>query len=114
VSQESGATFDKSALDRRTGGDQELAVELIRLFLEDCPARMKAIRDAIGTGDKDALRTSAHALKGAASYFSASHVFDAAARLEHLGQEGRMADAAAVQRRLEIEMTRLVADLRSA
>ena len=109
-----GATFDRSELDRRTGGDAALAVELIRLFLEDCPVRMDAIRGAISTGDGEALRTSAHALKGAASYFSASHVLEAAARLEHLGMEGRMADAVAVQRRLELEVSRLLADLRNA
>jgi two-component system sensor histidine kinase/response regulator len=109
-----GVTFDRAELDRRTGGDSALAAELIRLFLEDCPVRMHAIRDAVGNGNAEGLRSAAHALKGAASYFSATHVLDAAARLENLGKKGRMADAAAVQRRLELEVTRLLADLRNA
>ncbi len=109
-----GVTFDRAELDRRTGGDRARAAELIRLFLEDCPVRMHAIRDAVGSGNAGGLRNAAHALKGAASYFSATHVIAAAGRLEKLGQEDRMADAVAVQRRLELEVTRLLADLRSA
>ena len=108
----SGATtFDLAALQRRVGGDDSLMAEVIRLFQEDCPVRMQSIREAIAAGRGDLLRASAHALKGAASYVSAQHVVDGAGELEKIGNQNRMADAAAVFERLEREVSRLLADL---
>jgi HPt (histidine-containing phosphotransfer) domain-containing protein len=63
------------------------------LFLEDCPARLAAIKLAIDRGDADQIRETAHALKGAAGNLSATGLFEAASTLERLGGEHRI-DAA--------------------
>jgi len=103
--------FDIDELRRRTGGDETLIAEVVRLFLEDCPMRMEALRRAIHNENRTELHAAAHALKGAASYVSARRVVDGAAELERLGQDASLAHAAAVFERLEREVGRLMADL---
>jgi CheY-like chemotaxis protein len=82
------ATVDDSALLERLGGDEQLFTEVIQSFLDDCPARLAAIRDAVERRDASSVRLAAHALKGAAGNLSATGLFDAAKNLEELGAEG--------------------------
>src|SRR5690349_11093255 len=85
--------IDRGQLLARLGGDEALLSEVIRLFLEDCPVRLTAIKTAIDQEDAESLRDSAHALKGAAGNLAATGLVNAAAALERLGAEGRL-DAA--------------------
>jgi signal transduction histidine kinase/CheY-like chemotaxis protein len=110
-SAETVPSFDMADLRKRTGDDESLAADVIRLFSEDCPVRMKAIREAVRDRRAGELRNSAHALKGAASYVSARRVVEAAAELEHLAKDGRIDDAPAALERLEREVGRLLAEL---
>ena len=57
-------TFDEDALRHRLSGDDELMTDVIRVFLEDLPVRLAAIKDAVTSRNADALRAAAHALKG--------------------------------------------------
>jgi len=79
----------------------------VRLFLGDSPARMRAMRRAINTGDGEALREAAHALKGAAANFAAAPVVEAARRLEFQGRNGDLHESAATYAVLTREMPRL-------
>ena len=85
--------FDEGALLERVSGDHALMEEVLRLFREDVPTRLAAIRGAVESRDAQAIRATAHALKGAAGNLSAIGVFDAADALERVGAESRM-DAA--------------------
>ncbi len=87
----------------RVSGDRELMSEVIRLFLDDCPARLAAIEKAVKSRDPEALRTAAHALKGAAGNLSATGLFEATAVLERIGAEGRMEAAEGAWRQLWAE-----------
>src|ERR1043166_7650981 len=60
------AVFDRDAFERQTGGDADLRTEIIEMFLEDCPVRVREIREAVTGKDARALVASAHALKGRA------------------------------------------------
>ena len=106
--------FDREVFERQVGGDRELATEILRMFLEDCPGRMAAIKAAVEQGDANALCTAAHTLKGSAGYLAAAHVVDAAALLERLGREGRLADAPAAAEQLEDAVARLVPEIQRA
>jgi HPt (histidine-containing phosphotransfer) domain-containing protein len=108
------SVFDLAALDRQTSGDRELQLELVRMFLEDCPSHLAAIRAAVADGDGARIRSGAHTLKGAAAYLSAAFVADAAAHLETIGREGRLAEAVASLERLEAAVARLLPELRRA
>jgi two-component system sensor histidine kinase/response regulator len=97
------AWLDREAVMRRLGGDRELFADVTRLFLEDCPVRVAAIKAAIDAHDADGLRTAAHALKGVAANLSAGGLFEAARFLEGLGAESRLEPAEAAWQRLSAE-----------
>ena len=105
-------TFDEDALRHRLSGDDELMTDVIRLFLEDLPVRLAAIKDAVTGRNADALRAAAHALKGAAANLSAGGLFEAARVLERVGAESRMDAAEAAWRQLSVEASNVIDVLR--
>jgi signal transduction histidine kinase/CheY-like chemotaxis protein len=104
--------FDRIELIDRLGGDVELLGEVIELFLEDCPKRLIDIKAAVDERDAEAIRTTAHALKGAAGTIAASAVFEAAQALERIGAEKRLDAADAAWRVLAREAPNLLDTLR--
>ena len=82
------AVIDRTDLRRRLCGDLDLVAEVIALFLEDCPARLAAIKLAVDARDREGIRTAAHALKSAAANLSARGVVEAAHALEQMGASG--------------------------
>lgn len=74
-------------LSERLDGDFDLFVELSELFYEDSSMLLKKIGDSIEKKDSEALRKSAHTLKGAVSNFSAQRAYDAAYQLELAGKD---------------------------
>ena len=98
-------TFDRSAALDRLDGDEALLSNVIGIFLDDCPARLKAIKAAVDARDAEAIRLAAHGLKGAAGNLSASSLFDAAEILERIGAESRLDAAEAAWRRLSMAAT---------
>ena len=80
---------------------------MTRIFLADAPRQLAEIRRAIAAGDAKALRAAAHALKGAASNFTALGVTETAFELQQLGDAGEVTEAPAVLERLEAELRTL-------
>ena len=109
-----GATpvFDAAAFERQTGGDVRLRHEIVRMFLEDCAARLSTVRAAVEQRDAQALTSAAHSLKGACAYLSAVAAREHAAQLEQIGREGPMEEAAAVLARLDAAVAALIPELR--
>ena len=105
------AILDVAALERQTGGDAALRGEIVRMFLEDCPQRLEAIREAIVSGDATALASASHALKGSAAYLKAASVRDCAADIERCACDGRMSDAPAGFDRLREAVGELLPEL---
>ena len=95
--------IDRGHIMKRLGGDEELFAEVIRLFLEDCPVRLAAIKKAVDHDDAEQIRQTAHALKGAAGNMSATKLVEATATLERIGAEGRLYAASAAWRQLSAE-----------
>jgi signal transduction histidine kinase/DNA-binding response OmpR family regulator len=100
--------FDESELRARVAGDEQLLNDVVRIFLEDCPARLAAIRAAVERRDGDAIRMAAHALKGAAGNLAANGLFEAARVLERLGAEARLDAAEAAWRIVAAEAANVV------
>jgi PAS domain S-box-containing protein len=89
------------------GNDLNLAKRLIDLFLQDSGRLMDDIRRAIADRDADALRRSAHTLKGSVSNFPAGAARDTAARMETIGFDGDCDAAREIFPLLEREIERL-------
>jgi signal transduction histidine kinase/DNA-binding response OmpR family regulator len=96
-------TFDEDALRQRLSGDDELMADVIRVFVDDLPVRLAAIKHAVTARDAEALRDAAHALKGAAANLSAARLFEASRVIEQVAVEGRMDAADAAWRQLAVE-----------
>jgi HPt (histidine-containing phosphotransfer) domain-containing protein len=106
--------FDRNALMEQLGGDQQLAREVIDLFLRDCPVQLSAIKAALDQGDAREVYVMAHTLKGAASTLAAGEVAEAAHALEQLGRDGEVHDSVKAWRTLETAADRLLEALRTA
>ncbi len=101
------AAFDRAAALARVGDDLDLLLDMSKLFLDLCPGLMQDIAAAIEAGDAKALRAAAHALKGSVGNFSAPGAFDAAQRLETLGEGGDLESAGPAYAALQKEIDRL-------
>jgi HPt (histidine-containing phosphotransfer) domain-containing protein len=108
----SASDVDRIAILERMNGDEALVSDVIRLFLDDCPARLRAIKAAVDARDGEAIRLEAHGLKGAAGNLSATGLFDAAQILERIGAEARLDAAEAAWRLLSIEAIQALDTLR--
>ena len=63
-------------------GEPGLVVELIDLYFDDVPQKLKAIGEAITLGDLDSLRSAAHSLKGSSGSLGAYKMADLCDELE--------------------------------
>jgi HPt (histidine-containing phosphotransfer) domain-containing protein len=73
--------FDPAELMRRLGGDQEILVEALRMFLEG-PSRVDDMRTALARTDYTALAKLAHTVRGVSLTVSAVRLAQAATTLE--------------------------------
>lgn len=81
----SQATIDRatfSELQEAAGAD--FVKELVQTFLEEAPAMLKELRDALAAGDADTFRRAAHSLKSNSLTFGAL-TLGAMAREQELG-----------------------------
>jgi CheY-like chemotaxis protein/HPt (histidine-containing phosphotransfer) domain-containing protein len=76
------------------GNDLQLLRSLVEVFLAGCPRLLRAIRTAIAEADAPALCRAAHTFKGAVLVFGADPVVEAARRLEAMGRQDNLTDAA--------------------
>lgn len=107
-------SIDAGALDRlREWGGDKLVGQMIRLFLENSPARMDQIRKGAGDGDSDEAEKGAHSLKSSAANVGAEKVRELAAQMERLAISGDMDGYRALVPRLEAEYGGAIVELES-
>ncbi len=82
--------LDEATLRSRFEGEPELLNDVVRLFLDDFPKLLTAIRAATERGDAQGVEQAAHKLKGSIANFAAPAAFDAALRLEVMGRGGHL------------------------
>jgi two-component system sensor histidine kinase/response regulator len=88
------AVVDRVALLDRVGGDEDLLREITSIFLSEYPSLLLEIRTALGEQDAKRLERAAHSLKGSVANFGAPGATQASLRLEILGREGTLEEAA--------------------
>jgi signal transduction histidine kinase/DNA-binding response OmpR family regulator len=106
--------FDVRAALEQVGGDEQFLNEVIALFQREATRLLGEVRAAITRGDAATLRRTAHALKGSAGYVGARPTVEAAQRLETLGTQGDLAEAANALADLEREFDRFRAATEAA
>ncbi|MGH9717091.1 MAG: response regulator [Candidatus Acidiferrales bacterium] len=99
-----------AALDR-VEGDHDLFEELVRLFVEECPAAMKEIRQAHRNGDGHRLDRLAHTMKGSSASLGANRVSQAALVLELRARSGALQNAVELIDSLQKELDRALPEL---
>jgi two-component system sensor histidine kinase/response regulator len=88
-------------------GDEDLLMDLAKLFCEESPRMLEAIQDAIGRKNADALERAAHSLKGSLATFAAPQAVEFASKLERLGRSKELDDAEQVFVALTAEIRRV-------
>ena len=74
--------FDLNGLRERVQDNAELMGELVRIFVDDVPSRIKEMQSAFANDDWAALERAAHTLKGSAGVMSGKRLTAAARELE--------------------------------
>jgi PAS domain S-box-containing protein len=82
------AIFDDAALLGRLLNDRELAEEILKGFLADCPQQLALLCDQLDHHDTEGARRQAHKIKGAASSVAAMPLQAVALKMELAAKEG--------------------------
>ncbi len=104
--------FDKATLLERVEGDEQLANELIEMFLISCPKLLADVRLAVRERNAVTLERAAHALKGSAGDIAAPLAFESARLMEQLARENKLEDVDAALKSVETALENLVHELR--
>lgn len=103
---------DLDHLNRYTGGDRSLNVEVLHLFQTQCGAMLGDLEAAAAAADSKIWRQLTHTLKGAARGIGATGLADASAEAEKADIGDRVAVARTLLRLSERagEVARFIAD----
>jgi len=96
-----------AGLRRIVGGDERLLREVVRVFLEDTPAKVSGLAIALAAQDASALAVAAHGLKGSAAALGARAATEAAAHLETLARTRNLAEADIAAAQVKEEITKV-------
>jgi two-component system, sensor histidine kinase and response regulator len=89
---QSSAVLDVDGTLARFEGDQQLFRDIIGFFLEDSPPLLSELRRAAEVSHAQAVRSTAHALKGLVAGCGGVRAAQAAQRVENAGQQGDLSD----------------------
>ncbi|HUR82768.1 MAG TPA: response regulator [Thermoanaerobaculia bacterium] len=109
---ENGGPLDATMVARLREVGPEFLREIAKIYLDDAPARLAALRDAVAASDAHAISTAAHAFKSGSGNIGAVAVHDLCAELESMGRHGNLADVEEKLAELEREYVRVEQALR--
>jgi HPt (histidine-containing phosphotransfer) domain-containing protein len=81
--------------------------ELLEQYKADAPGHLTALHDALAERSGDAIKKTAHSLKGASASLGAVAIMSICAEIEKAALAGRFEDASALIDRIEPELARL-------
>ena len=85
--------LEETALLELVHGNVDIALELASAFLEESPALLAKLREALESQDAKTVNYVAHALKGAVANFGAKQPIETAFALEQLGKNRQLETA---------------------
>lgn len=75
-------TVVEELLSLSDDGDPELLLDLIKLFLDDGPHKVRAIRDGFAARDFEAMERASHSLKGSSGNLGARQLQDTCEQMQ--------------------------------
>jgi HPt (histidine-containing phosphotransfer) domain-containing protein len=99
--------LDVNAALPRFDNDRAFFLEMCQEFLKNLPARMKELNSALEKRDAATFSRAAHNLKGVSANFNADPVRQIAEKLERLGRQDELEQAAPLMEQLQTELVRL-------
>jgi two-component system sensor histidine kinase/response regulator len=108
----SPTTFDLSGAMETVLGNEALFQEIAGMFIEGRSDYIARIKEGITGKDAGILEREAHSLKGAVGNFGAKEAYEAAHRLEKLGNDGEMARTEEGLSNLERALNELASEMR--
>jgi PAS domain S-box-containing protein len=99
--------FNKKKLLNRCMDDEELAQEVITVFLSDMPQQLKRLQTCLAAGDFSGAARQAHTIKGAAGNVSAEALHRVTLQMEKVIQSGNTASISEGISHMEQEFVRL-------
>jgi HPt (histidine-containing phosphotransfer) domain-containing protein len=85
--------WDRDAMLRGLGGDQNLFREVLRIFLEEAPRAVAIQRDAAELGDTVVMERIAHTLRGDLAYLALPALVKLAGESEDASRRGDLEQA---------------------
>ena len=82
--------LDDELLDELREDMEDEFGEVIEAFLDEIPAWLETMKEALSGGDAERLFQTAHALKSSSGYMGAPVMQQLAAQLERMGREGKI------------------------
>ncbi len=110
--QENGSPLDATMVGRLREVGPEFLREIAKIYLDDAPARLTALREAVANSDAHAISTAAHAFKSGSGNIGAMILHDLCAELEIMGRHGTLAGVSEKLSALEREYGRVEQALR--
>ncbi len=98
---------DLRRIREATMGDEEFMAELIDIFLDDSPAQIRVLRDAIEGREAEVAASAAHRLKGSSGNLGADSLAALCRRVEESGRENRVEKMPGLLRDIEREFSRV-------
>lgn len=99
-------------LDLTGDGDPELLLDLVQMFLEDSPERIKTIQQSTQSGDMEAMSQAAHSLKGSAGNLGLSVLQETCDQLQVLGHKKAADEVQALMPAMETQFSDALEALR--
>lgn len=100
--------LDWNSLRENCAGDESLVNEVLELFRREADELMNDVRIAVGQRDPQAIKRTAHRLKGALVSLAAKPSVDAARGLEMYGATRDLEGVDAALAQLDTELRRLI------
>ncbi len=94
TSEDVDSHFKKEDLLERLMGDEELAGEIIEVFLEDMPQQISSLKEALDEADPPHIQRQAHSIKGASANVGAIALQELATQVEDAGKSSDLEKSA--------------------
>jgi HPt (histidine-containing phosphotransfer) domain-containing protein len=93
------------------GDNDEFLREIVGIFLEDAPLRLRELNEALGANDTGKFTRAAHSIKGASSNIGANALRLVAEELEHRSKNEHLPSLAPLVESVQREFDRTKAEL---